>query len=138
MDKELINKEAVTLIEEHLQRCSHCRSELNSLISIKDLISQKERITPKDDFLIRLKSRLRLEGQIIRIRWIVEIGNLARRLIFVPATIMILIVVLVFGRQNGISPVDDYIFGDLSNEEIGILSGYYESYYLLTKMIFKD
>ena len=138
IDKELVNKRAITLIEEHLHRCPRCRSELNSLILMKGLISQKERLTAEDDFLIRLKSKLKPETQIARIRWVVETGNLARRLIPVPVAITILIVALVFGRQNGISPVDDYIFGDLTNKEIGILSGYYESSDLLTNMIFKD
>ncbi len=138
LDKELINKKAITLIERHLQRCSRCRAELHSLTLIKELLSQKERLTAKDDFLLRLKSRLKPETQTPRIRWVLETGNLARRLIPVTATIMILVTALMLGRQPGVSPINNYMFGGLSNEEMGILNGDVSNSELLTKMIFND
>lgn len=137
IDKELVNKKAVALIEEHLHRCPRCRSELNSLISMKDLISQKERVTTEDDFLIRLKNKLKPEAQITRLRWVAETGNLARRLIPVPVAAMMLMFALIFSRVDGLNPVDEYIFADLTNKEIGIISGYIDNSDLLTNMIFK-
>lgn len=136
LDQELVNKKAITLIEQHLQKCSRCRAELHSLTLIKNLFSQKERLTAKDDFLLRLKSRLKPETQTPR--WVIETGNLARRLIPVTATIMILVTALMLGRQPGVSPVNDYMFGGLSNEEMGILNGDIDNSALLTKMIFND
>ncbi len=138
LDKELINKKTLTLIENHLQSCSHCKAELNSLIFIKDLISQKEKLTAGDDFLLRLQSKLKPETLTTRIRRVVETGTLARRLIPVPVAIMILVTALMLGRQNSINPLDDYMFGDLSNTELGILNGEQDNSDLLTKTILKN
>lgn len=137
IDKELVDKDVLGQIEEHLDICPRCKAQLNSLLSIKGFITQKERVTTEEGFLDRLKDNLREKASIIKIGWLPEAGKLARRLIPVPVAIMILMSTLIFAKVNGLSPVDEYIFGDLTNEEMGILSGYIDNSDLLTKTVFK-
>ncbi len=138
IDKELVDKKLKALIEKHLDICPHCQAEFNALVKVKGLIAEKGRITVGGEFLVGLKNRLEPEAPVIRLRWLPEAGDLARRLIPVPVVIMILMLSLVFTRLNGaFSPVDEYIFSDLTNEEMGILSGYIGSSDLLTNVVFK-
>lgn len=127
VDKELDDKKVIALIEGHLNLCAHCQAQLDSLVSVKGLIGQKEQLTAPEDFLARVKGKLEPEAQIIRIRWLPEAGELARRLIPAPVVIMLLMLSLIFARLNGANPIDEYIFADLNNEEIGILSGYIDN-----------
>lgn len=122
IDKELIDKETVALVEGHLKECPLCRAELGSLNKIKGFISEKEKLAAKADFLIRLKERLRSATPAVELRWVIETGNLARRLIPVPVTIMLLVTCLLFVRYNGLNPIDDYIFADLNSREIAIVN----------------
>ena len=139
IDKELDNKKVIALIEEHLNICPYCKAELNSLNLMKGLIAQKEKVTVEESFLVRLKNKLRGEPQIIRLKWLPEAGDLARRLIPVPVAIMILIFTLIFAQMNmTFSPVDEYIFEDLTNEEMGILSGYIDNSDLLAEVVFEE
>ena len=131
IDKELLEQNVITQIEEHLKVCPDCKAELQSLVSTGALISQKERIAVGEDFLARLKDRLRPQPQVVRLRWLPEAGDLARRLIPVPIVATMLMFALVFSRLNGLNPVDQYIVADLSNEEIGILGGYIDDSDLL-------
>lgn len=135
VDKELENKKLAILIEEHLNLCADCKLELNSLISTKELIAQRERLAVSEDFLDRVKGRLGPQPQIIRVSWLPEAGDLARRLIPVPIVTAMLMFALIFSRLNGLNPVDEYIFGDLSNEEMGILSGFIDNSDLLELLI---
>ena len=138
IDKETVNKEVISQIEGHLDKCHHCKAELSSLTSMKDLIAQKEKINVEENFLIRLKDKLRKTSPIIKMRWLPEAGNLARRLIPVPLAAAVLICTLMFVKLNGINSFDDYIFSDLTNEEIGVLSEYIDSSDLLIDAVFKE
>jgi len=137
IDNELVDEDLLVKIERHLNTCGGCKEELDTLTSVKNLMVKKERIEVKEDFLDSIKNNIKEnQAQIIRIRWIPEAGSLARRLIPVPAVIAAVIFFLVFAQVNGLSPVDEYIYAGLSNEEMGVLSGYVDSTDLLTKMIF--
>ena len=136
IDKELAEQNLQGLIEEHLRSCPRCQAELKALAATKDLFAQKEKIAVGEDFLERIKERLEEQPQIIRIKWLPEAGELARRLIPVPVITAVLIFALVFGRMNGANPVDEYIFEDLTNTEIGILSGEIDNSELLNEVLF--
>lgn len=136
VDKELIDQGLIAFVEGHLASCPDCKAQLQSLAATKTLISQKERITVGEDFLARLKDKLRPKPQLARMRWVAEAGNLARRLIPVPAAVTVLMFALLFLRLNGVDPVEEYLFADLSNKEISILSGYVDNADLLTEVVF--
>jgi predicted anti-sigma-YlaC factor YlaD len=126
LDKELTDKKIISLVEEHLDRCAACRQELESLVLMKELISGKERLTVGEDFWPRLKNQLEIKPVSLSIRWVNQTGDLARKLIPVPVAIMILVMVLLSGRVNQLSYINDYIFGDLTYEEINMLNENYD------------
>lgn len=134
IDDEL-DKRLTDLIEQHLQVCPNCKQELNALESIKGVVRQKERVAAEEGLLERIKDRLQPAPQVIRIKWLPEAGNLARRLIPIPMAAMTIIFTLMLTRLNGVNPVDEYIFSDLTNEEVGILSGYIDNSDLLTRVV---
>ena len=135
IDKEIEDRGLIAQVEEHLNMCAHCQAQLKTLASVKGLIAQKEKITAQGDFLARLKEKLEPGAQIIRLRWLPQAGELARRLIPVPVVTMAIMFVLLLSRLNGLNPVEDYIYADLSNEEIGILSGYVDNSDLLSILL---
>ena len=135
VDKEIADKKIILLIEEHLNKCYHCKTELESLISARELLLSKQRLRLDDDFLIRIKDKLLPDTLNIKLRWILEAGSLAKRLIPVPVGIIILTIILMFGRHNNTMAVDNYMFGDLTNEEIGILNGHIGTNDLLREIL---
>lgn len=123
-DQELAGKDMLVLVETHLNECALCRKELAALTAVKGLLARKEKITVTEDFLSGLRNRLRGEPQVIRVRWLPEAGDWARRLIPLPAVALSLLFVLLWTGLNGKSPVDEYIYAGLSNEELAIVNGY--------------
>lgn len=97
-DGELKGCPASEAIEQHLKACSGCRAELGSMLSAKNLVSSQERIKLKDGFLGRLKDRLRPQPEIVRLRWVLDAGDLARRIIPVPAFFIAVVMILLFGQ----------------------------------------
>ncbi|MBN3039485.1 MAG: zf-HC2 domain-containing protein [Candidatus Omnitrophica bacterium] len=137
IDNELKDESLRLKLHEHLKACEDCQREFHSLIAVKRLIAQKEKIKLTKDFLETLKLNIQNEqAQIIKIRWLPEAGNLARKLIPVPAIIAAFMFFMVVARLNGVNPVEEYLYADLSDEDIGILSGYVDSSELLTEVIF--
>ncbi|NQT00297.1 MAG: zf-HC2 domain-containing protein [Candidatus Omnitrophica bacterium] len=122
IDSEL-DQQLKDSLERHLQTCLNCKAEFNSLVSVQTVIRQQERITAQPGLMERLKAKLSPQAPVIKLRWLPEAGNLARRLIPVPAVAMIVLLLVMFANLNGVNPVDAYIFSDLSNEEIAILNG---------------
>ena len=137
IDNELANQNLKTSVDEHIAHCASCQKEFKLLKLQKNLIAGKERLTVGDEFLARLEQKLPLDEAIaIRIKWLPEAGELARKLIPVPAVITLLLFSLVFRSFNGVNPVDEYIFSDLNNEEIGIVYGYLDNTDLLVNGMF--
>ncbi len=137
MDNELVDEQLLAQLEDHLHQCPGCTAELNTLTAMKRLIVQKQRISVKEGFLERITSSIGLDqAQLVRIKWLPEAGNLARKLIPVPALVAVVMFFLVFASINGLNPVDEYIFADLSTQEMGVLSGYIDSSDLLTQVVF--
>ena len=138
IDKEIEDKELIALVDEHIKNCPHCQTELDTMISMKNFITQKERISAEEDFLVNLKKKLEGEAPIINIKWLPQAGELARRLIPVPVISMIVMFVLVFSQLNGLTSIDEYLYADLSNEELAVLGGYIDSSDLLTQGNFNN
>lgn len=123
VDKELSGEKIIGLLEEHLQVCNRCKKELNGLVIIKGIISGKQILEAGPDFLVSIKEKLKAEQQAIKIKWVIETGILAGRLVPVMATATMLVIVLLLGRTNMEDADRDKIYFDLSYEEIS-LAGY--------------
>lgn len=131
-DKELNDADAVILIEEHLKSCPYCRAELDALISIKRLISLKERLKEDPCFLFRLEDKLKPQTTEIKLQWVLDTGNFARRLILVPALLTILIMVMVFNSSASLKSTPG------GAVEIDIVSEEIDPFVLFSYTLFKN
>ncbi len=122
-DKELNEEKIIGSLEEHLQTCNRCKKELNDLVMIKGIISEKQILEAGPDFLVGIKEKLKPEYQIIKLKWVIETGILAGRLVPVMVTATMLFMVLLLGRINMENADRNKIYFDLSYEEIS-LAGY--------------
>lgn len=136
LDKELTNQQQVSFIETHLKTCTICQKEHESLVGIKNLIANKERLTADESFLEILKEKVAPKAKYIQMRWQTNIGFLAKRLIPVPVTLTILFS-LFFLRNNQVNPVDEYLLADLTSSEMVMLTGSYEQKDLLIELLGK-
>jgi hypothetical protein len=126
------------MIEKHILTCSHCKAELDALILIKNLIAQKDKVISNGAFFGKLKDRLRERPHLIKLKWITETGNLAKRLIPIPLLmIMVLIITLMFSRGNISNlPANNDVYRSLINAETSIWEENVDSSVILMKMIF--
>ncbi|MFH1245022.1 MAG: zf-HC2 domain-containing protein [Candidatus Omnitrophota bacterium] len=133
IDKEIAGRE-VTLVEAHLKECVDCRRELAAIEAVQALMTQKGKIAVQGDFLSGLRDKLQAQPQKIRVRWLPEAGDWSRRLIPLPLAVLSLLFVLLLAGLNGrnsASSVDEYIYADLTNEELAVLTGYIDNSDLL-------
>ena len=138
IDKELRDEKQIALLEEHLKICVGCQKELGSLLSLRGMIAQKEKIKAQENFLAKLQNKIQGEAEIIKIKWLPQAGDLARRLIPVPVVAAALMFALLFTQLNGVSSVDEYLLADLSSEEIAIIGGYIDNSDLLREVVFRN
>jgi len=91
LDKETDNAETA-LVDAHLDKCSFCKKELLELSRVKQLILGKERkVLPQDFLVYRLREEIASRQYAEeRPSWVSGMGNLSRRLIPVPATVIVL------------------------------------------------
>jgi len=124
VDKELPNERSLKLLRGHLKQCPHCNKELDYLYKVKGVIAEKEKVAAPEDFLIKLRERLEPEPQIIRLRWVVDMGALSKKLIPVPVAIMVLVMVLLFGKIGNEVRADEDLIGALTNAEAIVMEAY--------------
>jgi predicted anti-sigma-YlaC factor YlaD len=105
LDKETNGGESA-FVKEHLTRCRVCNEEYLGLLQVKQLMLEKERKSLPADYLV---SHLRedIAGQRYakeKPSWIFGMGNLSRRLIPVPAAVIVLsLVFLIFNSGQQVS-----------------------------------
>lgn len=121
IDKETADKEAVALIEAHLKICALCKKEFELLVFSREFIAKKEKLETDNTFLIRLTDRLEREGEGINLRWVIDIGELSKRLIPVPLGAMVLTAILLFGNLDKSNLIDEYLLESLSDSEMEML-----------------
>jgi len=136
IDKELTDQKLIAHVEEHIMGCSDCKKELNLLRATKNLIAKQEKITVGDEFFAMLQDKLPIETEATEVKWLPDAGELARKLIPVPAVVTMIIFSLIFVNLNGLNPVDEYIFSDLNAEEMSIVYGYTDNSDLLAIGVF--
>jgi anti-sigma factor RsiW len=132
IDQELDEKNA-QVVKKHISDCSSCRNELALLVSLKKIVSSKEQISVSSDFLLNLREKLKPEPEIIKIRWVLSMGDLAKRLIPIPVAAMLLLVVFIF---KGLPALDKSF--SINNSEVESLEQYFDSSLLLDNMLFKN
>ncbi len=127
VDNELFDERVLNTLEKHLHDCSSCKEALDSLRMLKGLVSEKEKIVAGEEFLRKLRERLKPESQIVRLKWVTDMGVLSKRLISVPIVVMILMVSLLFSRIDTITTTEDDIFATLTNMDMTLIDIYFDS-----------
>lgn len=118
VDHELSDVKTSSSLKEHLEACFRCKTELDALLLLKGALAGKERAQAPQDFLEGLKKRLMPEPQIIRLRWVVDMGSISKRLIPVPAIVMIIMAILLFGQIDKEQAVRGEALFGLNSEEL--------------------
>ncbi|MCK9603540.1 MAG: zf-HC2 domain-containing protein [Candidatus Omnitrophica bacterium] len=118
VDNELADAETLNRLATHLKTCLSCSRELNSIMVLKKLVSGQERLQAPDDFLARVKDRLKPEPQIIRLEWVPEAGILAKWLIPVPVTAFLVLAVVLFGSIKREMAAEQKSYFDPFNTEM--------------------
>lgn len=125
IDKETTDAENV-LIKAHLDNCSSCSRELSGLSAVKELVLAKGRKSLAQDYLVyRLREELAgRQSAENRFPWLSAMGNLSRRLIPIPAAVIVLSLVflLLSSRQQltGYSLEEDMLNGTQATTETAI------------------
>jgi predicted anti-sigma-YlaC factor YlaD len=104
-------------IETHLNDCFLCKNDFLELSKIKSTIGEKERkILPQDYLIFRLREKIEKERkEKERFLWLVDISNFSRKLMPVPVTVIVAMIVFLIFTPN-------YYIGKSSLEE-HMLSG---------------
>jgi len=113
LDKETKEEENI-FIQKHLNQCLQCKKEYQEIFAIKKMLQEKERLSlPLDYLVFRLRDKLKEEVKTKeRLAWFLEMGNFSRRLIPVPLTaIVFLLLFMIFNlRQLPANySVEDYL-----------------------------
>jgi anti-sigma factor RsiW len=138
VDGELTDEGAVSLLRRHLEVCSRCKRELDCLLKVKDLMSQKERLAAGENFWKELNKRLKPQAQIFRLKWVIDMGVLSKRLIPAPVIIMVLIMALLFGRVDSSDKDGDEVYAGWISEDLGLVYAYLEPSFILETIIPKE
>ncbi len=126
IDEEIEEKMSKDL-EMHLDSCSSCQQELERLSAVKDFVSSKERIELPEEYLIfQIRDRISRTKEIISpFQWLIDMGNLSKRLIPVPAVALALFIIFfwtIFKEYEPVNPLDTYLFQDnLSETQLNLL-----------------
>jgi len=113
LDKET-NITDTTIARLHLESCSFCKEELLRFSQVKDsILKKKRRALPEDYMLCRLQVEL-INEQLRekKISWLANMGNLSRRLIPVPVTVIVLsliFLILSSMQQTSRYPLEEHI-----------------------------
>ena len=90
-------------IETHLNDCFLCKNEFLEFSKIKNIIEGKERkILPQDYLIFCLREKIDKErNEKERFSWLVDINNFSRKLMPVPVTVIVaMIVFLIFSPSH--------------------------------------
>ena len=138
VDGELSDTKISDLLSKHIDGCSHCRKELDYLLACKKIISTNKRVEVSSDFLVDLKEKLKPEPQIIKLKWVVDMGAWSKRLIPVPMAVMILLSAFMFSRRNnGVFLRGDTMSG-LIDTEVSLGVEYVDSSSVVGTMLFGE
>ncbi|MDD5506600.1 MAG: zf-HC2 domain-containing protein [Candidatus Omnitrophica bacterium] len=121
-DNELADSEKLNALAAHLKTCLSCSRELNSIMVLKKLVSGQERLQAPEDFLARIKDRLKPDPQIIRLEWVPEAGVLAKRLIPVPVTAFLVLAIVLLGSIKREVSAEQRFYFDPFNTEMTLSS----------------
>ncbi len=126
IDKEL-DKQGLDRIQGHVKECVFCKEELDKLYLVKGLIENRERKSLPEDYLVcRIKDRIRASlQQQPNLQWLIELGNLSKRLIPVPVVATAVLILTLFLTSNNSQTgnlLDNYLFqNNLTQREIDLL-----------------
>ena len=131
IDKELLNRQDLELVEEHLKLCSGCKQEFEQILSLKGLISQQERLAVDNTFLEIIKEKIRPKQRVMTLDWSKDLETLSKRLIPVPIVITLIMAFLLF-RNGKTNYLDEYLLEDVTLSDLVETNGEYGYEYLLT------
>lgn len=114
VDQELIGGKTIALMEKHLSQCVGCKQQYNNIIALKTALSQKEKITASDKFLVNIQDKLKPAPEIIKLNWQIDTGNFARRLLPVPIIATVLVSIFLFININKAERPFDLLGEDVS------------------------
>jgi anti-sigma factor RsiW len=128
-------------LKAHFEGCPSCARELSELNALKIALVKKERKSLPEDYLIyRLRERLRSE-ETVSPRWLLDMGNLSRRLIPVPVAVIALSLVFLSATLrefDKVNVVDSYLFQDnLGGTELNLLEESQVSLDSATRIVFE-
>ena len=116
-----ISEKKLSCLKLHLEECAYCKAQLDDLLQAKKIILEKEKVQASSDFLTRLKERLRPEPQIVRLRWVQDMGNWSRRLIPVPIALGLIVFGLLFSEiENTKADSGDLLEGLTNGSEASL------------------
>ena len=127
VDAELGDRDSAA-VKAHLEACLGCKEEFAKLSALKNIITGKERKALPEDYLIhQLRQRIYAQNEPSpKLQWLVDMGNLSRKLIPVPVAVLILSAVFLTAtlkEYEKINYIDCYLFQDsLTNEEANVLN----------------
>ncbi len=101
IDKETASKENI-FIEQHLNSCHLCASELSELSRIKNIVCEKERkVLPPDYLIQRLREKIYNKRQAKeKFSWLADIGSFSRNFIPVPVAVIAFALIVLFLAPN--------------------------------------
>jgi predicted anti-sigma-YlaC factor YlaD len=124
------NSEDTSLVAGHLVICAQCQKELAELSRVKaDILELIRKPLPQDYLVSRLRDDLADERRMKERFSLAGLGNLSRRLIPVPVTVIALSIALLIlspGQYSNKSSLDEHILsGNSATQEtvLGLMLG---------------
>ena len=115
IDQE-IDSEKTQLLEEHLKTCANCQKEVNTLTSLKKLISSQEKITPSQDFTAKLMEKIRKQETLK-----MNLERVAKRLLPLPLALGLLIFTYLGSLQiRKENSLEEYLLSALDEREVSL------------------
>lgn len=117
LDGEIRQSELERLIEEHLEGCSSCRKEFEGLLSLRKILSSKERIKPGVSLYGSIREKISEERTSVWKRDIRLVENIAKKIVVIPLALAVLLMLIIF-RETHLNMVEEYLWGDLNFYEL--------------------
>ncbi|HEC69542.1 MAG TPA: hypothetical protein ENI31_04595 [Candidatus Omnitrophica bacterium] len=115
IDQE-IDSEKTQVLKEHLKTCASCQREVNTLVSLKKLISSQEKITTSQDFIAKVIEKIRKQ-EILKM----NLEGAAKRLIPLPLALGLVTFIYLGSLQiRKENFLEEYLLSALDEREVSL------------------